>query len=102
MPRGEGAGSSPIYRIFETQQFLRDMSQLGPARQAQLGSKLRAFVYPLLETEPRFGPNIKRLKNWDPPTWRYRIGDWRFFYEIDERKRIVLMIASQHRKNAYR
>jgi len=38
---------------------------------------------------PHFGPSIKRLKHWHPPTWRYRVGDWRFFYEIDEPLRIV-------------
>jgi len=81
---------------------MRDLAKLGHARQEQLESKLRGYVYPLLSEEPYIGPNIKRLKNWDPPTWRYRIGDWRFFYEIDEQKRIILMIASKHRKEAYR
>jgi len=102
MPRGEGADSSPTYKVFETQQFLRDLERLGHARQAQLESKLRAYVYPLLRKEPYIGPNIKRLKDWDPPTWRYRIGDWRFFYELDARKRIIFMVASKHRREAYR
>jgi hypothetical protein len=26
---------------------------------------------------PYLGPAVKRLENWDPPTWRYRVGDWR-------------------------
>jgi mRNA interferase RelE/StbE len=102
MPKREEAASSPAYRIYETKQFLRDLAQPGHARQAQLESKLRAHVYPLLREEPYIGPNIKRLKNWNPPTRRYRIGDWRFFYEIDEEKRIVFMIACKHRKEAYR
>ena len=102
MPRGAGAGSSPTCRIYETQQFLRDISQQGQARQAQLETKLRMYVYPLLLDDPHIGPNVKRLKNWDPPTWRYRVGAWRFFYEIDEEKRIVFMIACKHRKAAYR
>ena len=44
---------------------------------------------------------VERLKNWDPPTWRYRIGAWRFFYEIDEEQKLVLMTAGDHRSSAY-
>jgi mRNA-degrading endonuclease RelE of RelBE toxin-antitoxin system len=33
--------------------------------------------------------------------WRYRIGAWRFFYKIDEKQRIVSMIAASHRSSAY-
>lgn len=102
MPRGEGAGSSPKYRIFETSQFLSDLSEAGQAKRVQLETKLRTYVYPLLTEEPHNGSNIKRLKNWDQPTWRYRVGDWRFFYEIDLQRRIVFMIACQHRREAYR
>jgi mRNA interferase RelE/StbE len=64
--------------------------------------KLREHVYPQLREEPHFGPNIKRLRNWEPPTWRYRIGAWRFFYEIGERSRVIFMTASDHRSRAYR
>jgi mRNA-degrading endonuclease RelE of RelBE toxin-antitoxin system len=102
MPKNEGAGSSPNYRVFETRQFLSDLGKTGGAKHAQLEAKLRTDVYPLLSDEPHSGPNIKRLTNWDPPTWRYRVGAWRFFYEIDAERRIVFMIACQHRKEAYR
>lgn len=102
MPRGEGAGSSPIYRIYETRQFLRDIARQSKVRQARLETKLRSYVYPFPLRDPYIGPNIKRLKDWDPPTWRYRVGDWRFFYEINEEKRIVFMIACKHRKEAFR
>jgi len=94
------AGGS--YRIFETRQFLRDLGRLGPAAQKRLETKLRDHVYPTLRDNPHFGPNIKRLKNWEPPTWRYRVGDWRFFYEIDKADRVVFMTAADHRREAYR
>lgn len=94
------AGGS--YRVFETRQFLRDLGRLGPAAQKRLEAKLRQHVYPILRDNPHLGPNIKRLKNWEPPTWRYRVGDWRFFYEIDEAQRLVFMTAADHRWQAYR
>jgi mRNA interferase RelE/StbE len=94
------AGGS--YRIFETRQFLRDLSRLGPAAQKRLEAKLRQHVYPVLRENPHFGPNIKRLKSWGPPTWRYRVGGWRFFYEIDEQNGVVSMTIADHRRQAYR
>ena len=50
---------------------------------------------------PHFGPNVKKLGGYEPETWRYRIGAWRFFYEIDERARIVFFTAASHRGAAY-
>jgi mRNA interferase RelE/StbE len=97
-----GAGDSSRYKIFETRQFLRDLERLGPAAQKRLEAKLRKHVYPILAENPHFGPNIKRLKNWESPTWRYRVGDWRFFYEIDETQRLVFMTVADHRRQAYR
>jgi mRNA interferase RelE/StbE len=63
----------------------------------RLEAKLRDYVYPILCQSPHSGSNIERLKNWDPRTWRYRVGNWRFFYEIDERHHIVFMTAADHR-----
>jgi mRNA interferase RelE/StbE len=58
-------------------------------------------VYPQLAQHPHFGPHIKKLRGYTPDIWRYRIGAWRFFYEIDEEKRIVFLIAAAHRGSAY-
>src|ERR1039457_3993221 len=102
MPKREEADSFQPFKVFETRSFLADLAALGVVSQRRLEAKLRDYVYPLLRPTPHTGPNIKRLKNWDPPTWRYRVGDWRFFYEIDEKQRIVFMIAADHRKEAYR
>jgi len=102
MPKSEEAGSSQPFSIFETRRFLADLASLGGAAQKRLEAKLRDYVYPILRQTPHSGSNIKRLKNWDPPTWRYRVGDWRFFYEINERQRVVFMTAADHRKEAYR
>jgi mRNA interferase RelE/StbE len=42
------------------------------------------------------------LRDWEPPTWRIRIGSWRVSYEIDDEKQIVFLTAVDHRKDAYR
>ena len=43
---------------------------------------------------PHFGANIKKLKDFTPDTWRYRIGAWRLFYEIDEEEKVALYDCS--------
>ena len=89
------------YRIFETEQFQADLKSLARAGQARLIKKLRTIVYPQLQARPHFGPNIRKLSNYSPDTWRFRIGVWRFFFEINEENKQVWMIAAAHRGAAY-
>jgi len=89
------------YRIFETDQFQKDIRRLIKSGKSGIEEKLRQIVYPQLRQHPHFGPNIKKLRNFDPETWRYRIRDWRFFYEIDDEEHIIFMIAASHRGSAY-
>lgn len=102
MRASERGGSYPPFRVFETRRFWSDLAKMGTVAQRRIEAKLRDYVYPIVLENPYSGPNIKRLKNWDPPTWRYRVGEWRFFYEIDEKERIIFMTAADHRKQAYR
>lgn len=102
MPSRKKAGSSTTtYRIFETTRFSQDLQLLARGGRQQIVEKLREYVYPQLREAPHTGLHIKRLRNWTPPTWRYRIGSWRFFYLIDTQVHIVSMIAASHRKDAY-
>ncbi len=64
--------------------------------------KLADYVYPQLMSNPYMGKNIKKLKNYKPDAWRYRIGKYWFFYEVDENEGIVFMIAADDRKDGYR
>ena len=89
------------FRIFETNQFLSDIEKDFSGQQKRIKKKLVTYVYPQLRQEPYFGKNIKKLTNYEPETWRYRIGDYRFFYEIDEQKKIVFMTAVDVRGSAY-
>jgi len=89
------------FRIFETDQFQKDLNQLARSGMPKLASKLHEYVYPQLRSNPSTGPNIKRLKGPYSDIWRYRIGAWRFFYKVDQTARIVSMIAAAHRSSAY-
>ena len=101
MPRSGWAGSLTEFRVFETGQFHRDLEQDFRGQQARIRQKLTAYAYPQLRQNPYFGKNIKKLQDAVPATWRYRIGDYRFFYTVDERRRVVLMLAADHRGRAY-
>ena len=90
------------FRIFETDQFLEDLTGDFGTHGERIRKKLSEYVYPQVRNDPYFGKNIKKLKNYKPPTWRYRIGPYRFFYEIDETEHIVYMIVAESRKDSYR
>lgn len=89
------------YGIFETDQFAKDLRAIAKSGQRQVLERLHQVVYAQLRQHPHFGPNIKKLKGYSPETWRYRIGAWRLFYEIDDQERVVYMIAAEHRGSAY-
>lgn len=89
------------FKVFETDQFLEDLEQDFSGQQERIKRKLLAYVYPQLKQNPCFGKNIKKLTNYKPETWRYRIGSYRFFYEIDDQKKIVYMITADSRQGAY-
>lgn len=59
-------------------------------------------VYPLLRREPHFGLNIKRLKGELSDFYRYRVGDYRLFYTIEEDDVIVVVVDLKSRQSAYR
>ena len=89
------------YRLFETDQFLDDLTQDFEGQGARIRKKIMEFVYPQLRNNPHCGKNIKKLKKYKPDTWRYRVGDYRFFYEINEKEHMVYMIAADLRKDSY-
>ena len=91
-----------MYKIFETENFTKSLEQDFGGQRNKILKKLRDYVYPQLKISPEFGQNIKKLREWAPPTWRYRIGAYRFFFEIDNEQQIVFMIVAEHRRKAYK
>ena len=89
------------FRLFETSRFEADLEQDFRGQQANIKSKLLNHVYPQLRQNPYVGKNIKKLKGYKPETWRYRIRDFRFFYTIDDHKKIIFMISADNRADAY-
>ena len=90
---------SEIYKVAETESF-SDM--IRKKEYSSLYAKITEYVYPLLKSNPFFGPKIKKLKGEFEDYFRFRIGDYRLFYIIDEKEKIVFIVSLKHRKDAYK
>jgi mRNA interferase RelE/StbE len=55
-----------------------------------------------LSQNPYKGSDIKKLKGNYLGYWRYRIGNYRVVYSIDERNKNITIFLIAHRKDAYR
>jgi mRNA interferase RelE/StbE len=87
------------YIIAETETFQKKIK--APECKA-LHEKISEYVYPVLRNNPFFGPNIKKLKGKYKEIYRFRLGDYRLLYKIEEQKVIVFIIDIEHRKDVYR
>jgi mRNA interferase RelE/StbE len=96
------AGSSSRYRIFETREYAKRLARLSPDEREFIARKVTTYVYPQLRHEPHSGLNVKKLLDYEPETWRYRIGRYRLFFSIDEVERIVFILTVELRRDAYR
>ena len=68
---------------------------------AKLYSKIKNIVYPQLRKNPFFGSNIKKLKGNLEGYYRYRIGNYRLFYIIENEQVMIFIIDLKHRQQAY-
>lgn len=68
---------------------------------SKLYSKIESIVYPQLKKNPFFATNIKKLKGEFEGYYRYRIGDYRLFYLIENEKVLVVIVDFRHRQKAY-
>ncbi|MBK7103668.1 MAG: type II toxin-antitoxin system RelE/ParE family toxin [Ignavibacteriae bacterium] len=89
------------YRIFETDEFIKKIEKVTKSDQVFIKKKLTEYIFPQLKEEPHYGNNIKKLVNYNPETWRYRIGKYRLFYVIDEEEKIIYILSIDQRKDAY-
>ena len=90
-----------MYKIFETDQFLKDLKKLDKPDQRRIYDKISNIIYPQIKDNPYFGKDIKKLRVYKPETWRYRIGDFRLFYQINDREKVVDIITIEIRSKSY-
>ena len=86
------------YKIAETETFSK---KINSRKFNNLYNKIVNDVYPIFRNNPFFGVNIKRLKGKYKDVYRFRIGDYRLFYQVDDLKKIVFIINIENRQDAY-
>ena len=64
-------------------------------------SKKLARCFESLERDPRSGNNVKALKGDFDGAYRYRLGDLRVVYTINDRDVIVFVITIAKRSDVY-
>jgi mRNA interferase RelE/StbE len=99
MPGKESTGSSGKFSIAETEHFL---SRIDDPKYRKVYKKIRDYVYPQLRLNPFFGSNIKKLKGEFEGVYRYRVGDYRLFYQVEHGRVLVIVLDISARKDAYR
>ncbi|MDR1149642.1 MAG: type II toxin-antitoxin system mRNA interferase toxin, RelE/StbE family [Spirochaetaceae bacterium] len=87
------------YKIAETETFSR---KINTKKYSHLYKKIFEDVYPVLRNNPFFGANIKKLKGEYKETYRFRIGDYRLFYKVDEKEFIIFAVNIENRKDTYK
>ncbi len=60
-----------------------------------------ARCFAQLEREPYRHGNIKRLTGEFAGRLRYRVGDWRVLYRIDDASKRVIVLVIAHRRDVY-
>lgn len=85
------------YQIAETKTFEKVKKKIDK----KLYSKIQNFVYPQLRENPLYGTNIKKLQGNLEGYYRYRMGNYRLFYLIEDEKLILAVIDFRHRKESY-
>ncbi|CCQ56620.1 Plasmid stabilization system [Crocosphaera watsonii WH 0402] len=58
--------------------------------------------FKILQISPRDYPQIKPLKGEFAGKYRFRVGDYRVIYTIDDQKSEVIILLIIHRSQAYR
>ena len=86
-----------IYKVQLSPHAAKQYTKLDPVIKPSLQSAIDA-----LQRAPLAGPKIKRLKGRLHAYSRYRVGDYRIVYAVDQRERFVYIDCIQHRRDVYR
>ena len=85
------------FKIAETKNF----QKIKKGIDKKIYDKIVNIVYPQLRLNPYYGTNIKKIKGKFEGYYRYRIGNYRLFYLIEDEKVLVIVTDFRHRQNAY-
>lgn len=82
------------YRIEYAKGVVKDLRNLPK----ETKSKALSIIENALASEPRSG---KPLTGPYKGLWKYRIGDYRIIYSIEDKRLVVFVLRIRHRKDVY-
>ena len=82
-----------MYKILLTKRALKDIGKIDPDSKIRIGEKLKVL------TNDPVGSS-KKLSSAIIGTYRFRVGDYRIIFDIEDDEVIVLRVG--HRKDIYR
>ena len=80
-------------KIVLTRKALKDLKNIDTKTQNRIATKLKEYAQEPLK-------HARELLNPDIGTYRFRIGDYRIVFDVDDETIVILRIG--HRKNKYR
>lgn len=85
-----------MFEVILTQEAMRTYRKVDTPLVRKLN---RSFD--ILADNPYSHPNIKKLTGTLRGRFRYRVGDWRVVYRIDEKTKQVIILVIAHRSDVY-
>ena len=86
-----------MFEVILTREALRTYRKA----EAPLARKLNR-CFDIIGRNPFSYPNIKKLSGVLRGRFRYRAGDWRVVYRVDEENKQVIVLVIAHRSDVYR
>lgn len=89
-----GINKFDSYELKISQKAVKELNRLPEPIFSRIGSAIESLV------KNPFPSGSKRLVSW--PGFRIRIGDYRVLYEVNTRKKLIIIYRVGHRKDVYR
>jgi len=83
-----------VYKVEYARGVVKDLKALPK----EIRQKALKIVEKILATDPRMG---KPLTGPYKGLWKYRIGDYRIIYAIEDKRLVVFVLRIRHRKDVY-
>jgi len=86
------------YAFFLTEKADSDLNLLSEKERARILRKLRFYSF---SSDPLY--YAKKLTNFSGGQYRFRVGDYRVIFDLDERGNIIILVilTVRHRREAY-
>jgi mRNA interferase RelE/StbE len=82
-----------MFRLVYTRRAVRDIARLEAAAKHRIGKKLVTYMEDPMK-------HAERISDRDLGSFRFRIGDYRVVFDLEDQKVIVLRVG--HRREIYR